>query len=126
MHANFAVETLTSLFCYLEKVFVYMNTWIARKDLMKLSFQIKKLFTVNCIQKTSLTKTTHKLIKCLKNSNLKTLAIEEFKFKNLGHYHDLYFQSHTLLADVVENFRNKCIEIYELVPAHFLSATGLA
>ena len=62
----------------------------------------------------------------MKNSNLKTLAIEEFKFKNLGHYHDLYFQSHTLLADVVENFRNKCIEIYELVPAHFLSATGLA
>ena len=29
-------------------------------------------------------------------------------------------------ADVFENFRNKCIEIYELVPAHFLSAPGLA
>ena len=25
-----------------------------------------------------------------------------------------------------ENFRNKCIEIYELDPAHFFSATGLA
>ena len=25
-----------------------------------------------------------------------------------------------------ENFRNKCIEIYELDPAHFLSAPGLA
>ena len=25
-----------------------------------------------------------------------------------------------------ENFRNKCIEIYELRPAHFLSAPGLA
>ena len=24
------------------------------------------------------------------------------------------------------NFRNKCIEIYELDPAHFLSAPGLA
>ena len=52
---------------------------------------------------------------------------EEFKLKNLGDYHDLYVQSDTLLlADVFENFRNKCIEIYELDPAHFLSAPGLA
>ena len=35
-------------------------------------------------------------------------------------------QSDTLLlAHVFENFRNKCIEIYELDPAHFLSAPGL-
>ena len=47
--------------------------------------------------------------------------------KNLGDYHDLYDQSDTLLlADVFENFKNKCIEIYELDPAHFLSAPGLA
>ena len=47
--------------------------------------------------------------------------------KNLGDYHDLYVQSDTiLLADVFENFRNKCIETYELDPAHFLSASGLA
>ena len=31
-----------------------------------------------------------------------------------------------MLADVFENFRDKCIEIYELDPAHFLSAPGLA
>ena len=47
--------------------------------------------------------------------------------KNLGDYHDLYVQSDTLLlADVFDNFRNKCTEIYELYPAHFLSAPGLA
>ena len=47
--------------------------------------------------------------------------------KILGDYHDLYAQSDTLLlADVFENFRNKCIEIYELDPAHFLSALRLA
>ena len=41
--------------------------------------------------------------------------------KNLGDYHDLYFQSATLfLVGLFENFRNKCIEIYELDPAHFL------
>ena len=31
-----------------------------------------------------------------------------------------------MLADVFENFRNKCIEIYKLDPAHFLSGPGLA
>ena len=45
----------------------------------------------------------------------------------MGDYHDLYVQCDTLLlADVFENFRDKCIEIYELDPAHFLSAPGLA
>ena len=39
----------------------------------------------------------------------------------------MHVQSDTLLlADIFENFRNKCIEIYELDPAHFLSAPGLA
>ena len=39
----------------------------------------------------------------------------------------MYVQSDSsLLADVFENFRNKCIEIYELDPTHFLSAPGLA
>ena len=50
-----------------------------------------------------------------------------FEIKNLGEYHDLYVQSDTLLlADVFENFTDKCIEIHELNPAHFLSAPGLA
>ena len=45
---------------------------------------------------------------------------------NLGNYHDLYVQSDALLvADVFEKFRSKCIEIYELDTAHFLSAPGL-
>ena len=52
---------------------------------------------------------------------------DALNIKNLGEYHDLYVQSDTaLLADVFESFRDKCIEIYELDPAHFLSAPGLA
>ena len=54
-------------------------------------------------------------------------AWDTFNIKNVGEYHDLYVQSDTLLlADVFENFRDKCIETYQLDPAHFLSATGLA
>ena len=45
---------------------------------------------------------------------------KEFEIKNLGEYHELHVQSDTLmLADVLENFRNKCIEIYEFDQALF-------
>ena len=51
---------------------------------------------------------------------------KDFEIKNLGEYHDLYIQSHTLLlADVFENFKNmflEFLEIYELNAAKFLSA----
>ena len=55
-------------------------------------------------------------------------TVSEYLIKKcLGDYHDLYVQSDTLLlADVFENFRNMCIEVYELDPALFLSAPGLA
>ena len=36
------------------------------------------------------------------------------------------FSDTLLLADVFENFRNMCLEIYELDPAKCLSAPGLA
>ena len=54
-------------------------------------------------------------------------VFKRFKLKNLGEYHDLYVQSDTLLlADVFKNFRNTCLKVYELDPAHFLSLSGLA
>ena len=52
---------------------------------------------------------------------------KDFGIKNLGKYHVFHVQSHTLmLADVFENFRNMCLEIYDLNPAKFISAPGLA
>ena len=42
-------------------------------------------------------------------------AFKDFEIKKFGEYHDLYVQSNTLLlAGVFDNFRNICLEIYEL------------
>jgi hypothetical protein len=52
----------------------------------------------------------------------KTMNIE-----NLGQYHDLYMEADVyLLADVFENFRHICLDIYGLDPAHFYTSPGLA
>ena len=54
-------------------------------------------------------------------------VLDVFEIKNQGESHDMYVPSDVLLlADVFEIFRDKCTEIYELDPAHFLSAPGLA
>ena len=53
-------------------------------------------------------------------------VFEEF-CADIGDYHDLYVQYDTLLlADVFENFRNMCLEIYELDSIYFVSVPGLA
>ena len=54
-------------------------------------------------------------------------VIEELKVKYRGEYHDLYVQSDILLlADVFENFKNKCTDRYEIDSAFFVFARGLA
>ena len=54
-------------------------------------------------------------------------VFEKFNLNNLGDYHDLYVRSDTLfLADVFENFRNACLNNYELDPTHFLFLPGFA
>ena len=54
-------------------------------------------------------------------------VFKNFEIRISGEYHDLHVQINTLLlADVSKNFWDKCLEIYELDPAHFLSIPGLA
>ena len=54
------------------------------------------------------------------------ITYKDFEIKNLGKYHDLYLQNDTLLlADIFDNFRNMCLEIYELEPARFPTAPEL-
>ena len=48
------------------------------------------------------------------------MQITHSQKKELGEHHDLYIQIDTLqLIDVFENFRNMCLEIYDLDPANF-------
>ena len=52
---------------------------------------------------------------------------KDFYNKDLWEYHDFSIQSNTLLlADVFGNFWNMCLEMYEVDPAKFLWAPGLA
>ena len=50
-----------------------------------------------------------------------------FEMTNLEDYHNLYNQVDVLLlSDVFENFRNICCKHYNLDPAHYFTAPGLA
>ena len=43
-----------------------------------------------------------------------------FNIKTMGEYHDLYLQlAVLLLADVMNKFRQTCVEHYKLHPSHF-------
>ena len=50
-----------------------------------------------------------------------------FQMEHFQDYHNLYNKTDVLLlADVFESFRNICIKNYELDPAHYYTAPGLA
>ena len=50
-----------------------------------------------------------------------------FACKDFGDYRDLYLRIDVfILADVFETFRNVCLKVYNLDPAHFFSAPNLS
>ena len=52
---------------------------------------------------------------------------KEFDICNLGDYHDLYLNTDVLLlCNMFESFRDNCLFNYQLDPAHFFTAPGLA
>ena len=47
--------------------------------------------------------------------------------RNMGDYHDHYFQKNVLLlADVFEMFIDTCLKYYKLDPCHYFSSPGLS
>ena len=115
---NFIIKTLINLFFFLLRkgvyLYEYMDNW---ERFNETSLPNKKSFRSN------LNMENIEDIDYRHGNNI----FKRFKLKNLGEYHDLYVQSDTLLlADVFENFRNTCLKVYELDPAHFLSLPGLA
>ena len=47
---------------------------------------------------------------------------EHFGIRDLGQYHDLYLRTDVLLlTDIIEIFRNLCMEYYGLDPAHYFT-----
>ena len=50
-----------------------------------------------------------------------------FQVKTLGGYSDIYLKTDVLLlANVFEDFRNNCMEAYDLDPAHYYTTPGLS
>ena len=64
----------------------------------------------------------------LNNENLSDENYEEakkvwnsFKYEKFKDYHEIYLKVDTLLlADVFRNFRQACLDTYEVDPSHFL------
>ena len=90
-----------------------MNIWMIGKTFNETSLHEKEDFY------------SHLNIKVIIDADYKHAkrVVKILKQNNLGEYHDLYVQSNT---DVFENFRNMCLEIYELDPARFFTAPSLA
>ena len=81
----------------------YMDSW----EEFKLSVPLDKKHYYSELNDSNINDTDIKHVKNIRS----TLNIN-----NLGEYHDLYVQSDTtLLADVFENFRNKCLAVDNLV-----------
>ena len=114
---NFCSGDINKFILLLQKgvyPYEYMDSF---KRFFKTSFPDKEKFYSN-LNMESITDIDYRLAKNVFN---------KFDNNTLGDYHDLYVQSDILLlADAFTNFRKVCFDIYELDPAHFLSAPRLA
>ena len=51
----------------------------------------------------------------------------KFNMKNIGDYYDHYLKKDVLLlADIFENFIDRCLKFYKIDPCHYISSQGLS
>ena len=92
-----------------------MNLWIIGKNFMKLLTRKREFCNESNMEYFIDSDYSHK----------KRIR-KDFEIKNLCEYHNFYLKSETLLpGDILGNFTEICLEIYELDPAKFLSFPGL-
>ena len=106
INTNFDMETLTNIFLLLRRgvsPYEHMDSW---EKFDETAFPNKKAFYSEFYLEDI---TDNYYIHAQK-------IFKELEIKNLDQYHDLYVQSDTLfLADVFENFKNKCTKYISLI-----------
>ena len=107
IHTNFLTMITISLFYHCEKVFIlWIYRWLGKIQ--------GNIVTWNRIFSES--------FKCGRYYWCKVCKVCKV-FKRISRF--VWSKNTSLLADVFENFRNKCLKVYELDPAKFLSYPGL-
>ena len=102
MHTNFLTILINLFCCRAERCLsLWIHGWLGKKLNDTSLFEKENFYSHLNMEDLTDTDYTHAKRVC-----------NNFEIKNLGEYHDLYLQSDTLfLADVFNNFWNKCIEI---------------
>ena len=99
-----------------ETAFIYNKCLVDARDSVKHHCQRRKNPTAIWQCRTSRMLTTN-----MQN------GLEDLEIKNMEKYLDIYLRSKTWwLKHLFESFRNRSVKIYELHPAYFLWALGLA
>ena len=95
-----------------------MITWIALKNSIKRSYQLRSSSIAYILQIANILQ--------MWNTTMQGKFGKHSTIKTMGEYHDLYLKGDVLLlADVFKSFRKTCLQYYKLDPCHYFTSPGL-